>query len=1378
LETVHVRLNTWEGIIAQLRLVRECPNEEERIELLIELLINLRLLGQDECIPDQRGKKDDIEKIHAEIERETRLTLESVPEPSDILIYYTREVIKKLPVRQDSEEMIEQIRAEAEEFEEARCEDDPMRGFAGDLRKEVHRRLSPRIIGSYIVPYLELVKGNPDPIMKAGYVALPSRFSLDDESQDFIDLAQDLLTRLNYLWDYGEGNLAAVKRQLAQELPLFDKCYLRAEVEGFLEMLTPENLAHPLLVLDYIKRLATFKHLLKESQRERRIELYDFILIDLSLGRMVFLLANDLTNNHYAEVTPHNIRDALGVIRELLSISAVKGLTIGDIVRHQTELDELRESSVYDFLKAKRCLGAICRELQSYLQFDIIDRMTGPLNRALEVYEVPTSRLSPIKTRFFNNFIRRTQFHVLSEFTEKVAAAVDRELERQNADRRLYSEYPPLADPRKLPLKSCIAATWRDVGKGYRLMFGGKGNSILDMARMGLSVPPAFVLGFALFSRGGANGELSPEVVDLVFEHLEELERQSGRRLGYPEHPLLVSIRSGAPTSMPGVMATILNVGLTPEVRAGIETRRGSALASSLYRRFLENCASAMDALPGQESDRHRTSSRPSIRALEERVSAAFGEGFLSDPRQQVLQCIRLVYGSRGSQAVRAYSRTLATNVQVDTAVTVQQLAFGNLNDRSLSGVVITRNPITGDDELFGEFKRNAQGEEVVMGTAHTEPISNLDPGIASELERCKKLLVEHYKQDLDLEFTVEDGRLFLLQARAAQLGAFANLVADTDFLRRGIIALGEYRQRLEHLEMAWASVALSRADFRSRLWNPPLTVGVPINGGVVSGTLVLTEERLKEAENRRESVVFLAQNTKPTDFAIMNGSHAIVTIYPGRTSHAAITAMSMNKPCIVGCDDVEIDYENRTVVFHGAGSVRLREGERVTADGNTGAVYRGVAPISEFFLSLASVSAAIEHCRTAGEAARIVQDLIHSEMTAMRRKTDPRRQSLDNVESLEGKRVLVRVDANIDISEGRVLDERRVLQIVPTLRLLLDRGATLIVCSHLGDPGAKLDAKLSREEIFRNYSLKPVGDILRRYFGERLVFHESSVGASGLLVTGKDVVDGAVNLLENLRFATGEKDNDEAFARSLARLSDGWFVNDAFNVCHRRHASITGVPRFVEHRLAGPLVARELSVLATVLDEPERPFLAVFGGGELETQFGVMAALLPRLDGLAILAPPRESAQGDALAKAKQRAMSAMIKAFLADYPDKVIVATPSGSVTEAEDSPKAEHDCLVRLARRLDEAKTVLWSGPAGLAAFSDAPPVPENCALPIHELSLHRAIRNKKFVMVLSEEEKQMIDIQSPSFHLSSGPRAFLEYLERLSLPGVMALDPAEE
>ena len=1331
-------------------------------------------MGQDCCIPDLRVKKGDIEVLYADIEKETRTMLEAVPRPSANFIYYAREVLKKLPVRQDAEEMIEQIRATAEAFEEERSEEDPLKGFAGDLRKEVHRRLSPRIIQSHVEPYLQLaVHGNPEPMARAGYVAIPHLFSAEEESPHFIDLAKDLLERLNYLWNFETGNLASVKRQMEQNLPLFERCFLKAEVRGFLEMLTPEHLAKPHLELDFLKRLASFKHYLKESHREERISLYDFLLLDLSLGRLVFLLANDLTNNHFAEVTPKNLREALAVVRELLNISTIKGLAIGDVERHQAEIDELRESSVYDFIKAKRRLGSICNELQRYLQSDIIDRMSGVLNKILEEYEVPTSRLSSIKTRFFNNFIRRTQIHVLSEFTEKAAAAVDKELERQAGDRQLYADLRKREVAANLKPGAWIASTWEAFDERIRPFLGGKGNSVIDMARLGLRVPPAFVLGFPFFSGYGTNGALDKHLANLIQRAVARLEERSGRRLGDPAHPLIVSVRSGASTSMPGVMATILNVGLTPKVRAAVEKRRGAQLSAALYNRFLENCLAALSLMPdgdiGESAENPETLKGQGMAAMERHLVSLFGEGFLNDPREQLIQCIRLVYGSRSSQAVRAYSRTLAASVGAETAVTVQQLAFGNLNQKSLSGVLITRNPITGDDELFGEFKRAAQGEEVVMGSAHTEPIAKIDESIAKELERGKKILIGHFRQDLDLEFTVEDGKLYFLQARAARLGAFAQIVADTDFLKRGLISLAEYRDRIDHLELAYASAALPRADFRSRRWNPPLSLGVPINGGVVSGTLVLSEDRLKKAEERRESVVYFAYNTKPTDFAVMSGAHAIVTVYPGRTSHAAITAMAMNKPCIVGCADIEIDSENRLVVFRGAGSAILREGERVTADGNTGAIYRGVAPISEFFLPIAAVSAAVGRSPTAAEAALAASELIRSELERLRRETNLRRAHIGQVESFGGRNVLVRVDANIESLDGDARGERRLMQIIPTLNYIMDRGGTPIVCSHLGDPGAGLDSRLTREEISRYFSLKPVADAFGRKLGARFVFHKTSVAASGLLISRKEIVPGAANLIENLRFATGEKDNDEAFARSLAELSDGWYVNDAFNVCSRRHASITGVPKFVDHRLAGPLVAKELAMIETLLENPPRPFVAVFEGEEAWAHFGVMAALLPRVDHLVILASKdRRYNPEKAAAPFDPRAAASMIEGFWSAYPEKLSIASPGES-----DEAKA----MASFTRSMEDARTILWSGAAGLARYLNAEDSANPAAASPASIALHRAMRKDALTVICSEEEKEFCDAASSRIHISTGPRAFLEYLERMSLPGITALDPSE-
>jgi len=235
--------------------------------------------------------------------------------------------------------------------------------------------------------------------------------------------------------------------------------------------------------------------------------------------------------------------------------------------------------------------------------------------------------------------------------------------------------------------------------------------------------------------------------------------------------------------------------------------------------------------------------------------------------------------------------------------------------------------------------------------------------------------------------------------------------------------------------------------------------------------------------------------------------------------------------------------------------------------------------------------------------------------------------------------------------------------------------------------------------------------------------------------------------MLENLRYATGEKDNDEAFARSLAELSDGIFINDAFNVCLRRHASIVSVSRFTQANIAGPTVIQELKILEKVLDKVERPFVAVFSGEEIEAQYGAMASMLPRVDTMAMILPNN----------------TAPLAPFSHSYPAKIIVIDPKDPVW-------INQSCA--LEAMLENARTILWAGPAGLSSkFAQ-----KLEALPPYILSLHRAMEKASMTIICSETEKHFAGKTIENIHISTGPRAFLEYLERLSLPGIIALDDA--
>ncbi len=507
-----------------------------------------------------------------------------------------------------------------------------------------------------------------------------------------------------------------------------------------------------------------------------------------------------------------------------------------------------------------------------------------------------------------------------------------------------------------------------------------------------------------------------------------------------------------------------------------------------------------------------------------------------------------------------------------------------------------------------------------------------------------------------------------------------------------------------------------------------------------------------------------------------------------------------------MGCSDLEIDYDRRRVIFGAAGGIALAEGERITVDGNAGAVYRGVAPISDTFLPVSALREAISAAKSPEEAVRAAEDMILDKNEALRRESSLKKLTLDELngaeaEALKNSNVLVRVDGNIELPDtSDSVADRRVALMLPVLRRLLELGATPILCSHRGDPGTHSMPGLSRERIYATYSLRPIAERLERISGQPIVFHEVSIGASGILISRKDIVRGQVNMIENLRYATGEKDNDEAFARSLANLGDGIFVNDAFNVCLRRHASIVGVPRFSRLSLAGPTVARELEVLERVLSMHDRPFLAVFGGEEIESQYGAISAMAPRVDTLAIILPDSPPSASDSAETSAEKAVGREARAALIG---SIRRTSPANVIVIDRDDPQREAQEYA-LATAIGAARAILWAGPAGIEtcaaevsnASLDCPPgapPSSSVATPYREalcVAIRGAIGEKRIsnagpspadiadripplVIICSETEKHMAFHSARNLHISTGPRAFLQYLERLSLPGISAL-----
>ena len=1392
-------LNTWEKILEQIEASRKEPELEKKIDIIIATLVNIRLLDKEEKIHDSRDLKENIETIYQKVYNEILLTLNSMENPTNEYIYYFRELMKKLPIRNGGNDLIGDIRSAAEYFEEGRDSDDQMISFAGDLRKEVHRKLSPKILTKYINPYLELIKNkNSTPMMQAGYMVLAAKFDHEEEDEKFIELAEEMNEKLSYLWDYKKGDITTVKKNLADKLDLFDKCFLKVEMETFLNICTAQYIKDTHNLVDCLKRLISLKMLLKKSYFEKRIELFDFLNLDLDIGRLVFIFTNDLTNNHYEKVSFDNIKECIALVKELLGLLNLKGIIPAENEKLVKDLNEIYEAETVDLITTKRAVQNISLELQNFMQGNIFYRLGHTLNNVLEAYEVPTSGLAPIKDRFFNNLVRTTEFHAVNEFIEKIILFLNKEQATKSAENSLYGKYG-IAD---LPdvnnqFNDFIATTWTDTPDSIRAYLGGKGNSIIDMSNLDINIPPAFILGLPICN------EVLNKTIDKskfrasIQKFVRQLEKQTNKKLGCPANPLFVSVRSGTTISLPGSMCTILNVGITKDILSKLEKQFGKKFTTSIYYRLLKNTLIALEIDLSSLKKLERKSLESAIAEAEKIVTENLGNEFLESPFEQLVKCIELVFASSRSKSVREFLKELSMDVVYGTAVTVQQMVFGNKNKDCLTGVLFTRNPINGFNELFGEYREMAQGEDVVMGNVITRPISLIPKPIKEELRRYKAILEKEMQHDLDVEFTVEDNSLYLLQVRRASISTYAKLVVDKDMMKNGIISVAKFRQRIERVCAANSLISVPRIDKEFREWKPPISRGVPINHGITFGSLVLTPEKLEEIKGKRENIIYFAQNTRPSDFNIINNSHGIITIYPGRTSHAAITSITLNKPCIVGCSNAVIDRKNKTVTFKGETDVIIKEGELITLDANGGSIYRGTVPLSNSFIKTHNILDSIKTLDDPLQAAQKVESIIQQKLEILEKEAGFRKKIVTGIDKtkLENKNVLVRLDMNVPLFDGKITDSTRIDTAIPTIKYLFEAGATPILCSHLGDPAKQEKKGKSREEIYSEYTLKPVAEYLKSHFDD-FVFHEKSIASSGLLINKNDIIKGKINLIENLRFAIGEKENDSVFSRGLAGLSDGIFVNDAFGTSHRSHASITGVTSYVDMKLAGMLIEKELKYLGTAVSAPRRPFVGITGGSKISTKLGIIESLLQKIDMLIVgggIGYTLLKATGfDVQKSLVEESMLDTAKKLMEKYGDKIIlprdfVTTDHfdfknqkvgnlernvKSIKEGWESFDLGNESIDHAVKILEDAQTILWNGPIGAFEIKEGSYGTIRLS---HELA-KLAIKGKTVIIGGGDSASavKVAGVSDKMTHVSTGGGSSLEFLERLTLPGISVLD----
>lgn len=488
-----------------------------------------------------------------------------------------------------------------------------------------------------------------------------------------------------------------------------------------------------------------------------------------------------------------------------------------------------------------------------------------------------------------------------------------------------------------------------------RNLLGGKGAGVAEMARVGVPVPDAFtVTTTACVETMNRGGEWPDGLADEINAGLTRLEERTGRKLGGSENPLLVSVRSGAVFSMPGMMDTILNLGVSDDSVAAIAEESGNErFAWDCYRRFIQMYGEVVEGVPAYayedaltelkrkrgvelDTDLGPADLKELVATFKEISNEHLGGEWTSDPVEQLHRAVNAVFRSWQNPRAEVYRR--ANNIPSDlgTAVNVMQMVFGNRGDDSATGVCFTRNPSTGAKELYGEFLVNAQGEDVVAGIRTPRPLAEMRevlPEAYDELIDTMHRMESHYRDMQDMEFTVENGKLFLLQTRNGKRTAAAALKVASDLVDEGVITKEEALLRIEPDQLD----QLLHPAIDPSHGEKPIAKGLPASPGAAVGEVVFDADTAAERGGRGEAVVLVRYETTPDDIHGVIVAQGVLTAHGGMTSHAAVVARGMGKPCVAGASGIHIDAKGRTLTV---GDRVIKEGEVITLDGSTGDVF------------------------------------------------------------------------------------------------------------------------------------------------------------------------------------------------------------------------------------------------------------------------------------------------------------------------------------------------------------------------------------------------------------------------------------------------------
>lgn len=505
--------------------------------------------------------------------------------------------------------------------------------------------------------------------------------------------------------------------------------------------------------------------------------------------------------------------------------------------------------------------------------------------------------------------------------------------------------------------------------KELKEILGGKGSALAEMTNIGIPVPPGFTITTEACAEFCKFGKKYPKgILDQVEKKLGELEKKMGMKLGDPENPLLVSVRSGAAVSMPGMMDTVLNLGLNDKSVLGlVKKTNDEKFVYDAYRRFINMFGDVVMGVDHKYFEEILDKAKETkgveydidlgvedwkkvCERYKEVIKKHAGRLLPEDPREQLKMAVDAVFGSWNNKRAVAYRRIHNITGLLGTAVNVQTMVFGNMGATSGTGVLFTRNPSTGENELYGEYLMNAQGEDIVAGIRtpkHIDELKKQMPEVYGELVKIYQKVEKHYKDMQDMEFTIQGGKLYILQTRNGKRTAVAALRIAIEMEKEGLIDKKTAVLRIDPNQLN--QLLHKRLDPVAKEKAEVLAKGLPASPGAAVGKVVFTADRAHELTQQGEKVILVRTETSPEDIEGMNSAQGILTSRGGMTSHAAVVARGMGKPCVAGCSDAFINEDEGICEI---GDVEIREGDYITLDGGRGEVIKGEVPVVDPELS------------------------------------------------------------------------------------------------------------------------------------------------------------------------------------------------------------------------------------------------------------------------------------------------------------------------------------------------------------------------------------------------------------------------------------------